>query len=124
MIGFNIEVAVIAVWLSFLFFFSLIENAITQSSTLVLRMITERPDKSASPLLPVLLENKTQILIPLHFGTQLSAITVTILTTHLCLRGWAIYGIIYAFVAVILISILFRQLLPRLITHNEPNRKV
>jgi putative hemolysin len=124
MIGFNIEVAVIAIWLGLLFFFSLIENAITQSSTLVLRMIVERPDKPASPLLPIVLENKTQILIPLHFGTQLSAITVTILTTHLCLRAWAIYGIIYSFVAVILISILFRQLLPRLITQHEPERKL
>jgi CBS domain containing-hemolysin-like protein len=124
MMGLNVEVAVIVVWLGFLFFFSLIENAISQSSTLVLRMITERPDKSASTLLPMLLENKTQILIPLHFGTQLSAITVTILITHLCLRAWEIYGILYAFVAVILISILFRQLLPRLITQNQPEKKL
>ncbi len=124
MMGLNIEVAVIAIWLGFLFFFSLIESAITHSSALVLRMIIERPDKSGSPLLPIVLENKTQILIPLHFGTQLSAITVTILTTHLCLRAWAIYGIVYSFVAVILISILFRQLLPRLITQNEPEKKL
>jgi len=124
MSGLNIEVAVIAVWLGFLFFFSLIENAMTQSSALALRMIVERPDKPASPLLPIVLENKTRILIPLHFGIQLSAITVTILTTHLCLRAWAIYGILYSFVAVILISVLFRQLLPRLLTHSEPEKKL
>ena len=124
MTGFNIELAVIAIWLAFLFFFSLIESAVTHSSALALRMMVERPDKPASPLLPTVLENKTQILIPLHFGTQLSAITVTILTTHLCLRAWALHGIIYSFVAVILISVLFRQLLPRLLTQNEPEKKL
>jgi CBS domain containing-hemolysin-like protein len=124
MIGLKIEMAVIAVWLGFLFFFSLIESALTHSSALVLKMMVERPDKPAYPMLPVVLENKTQILIPLHFGIQLSAITVTILTTHLCLRAWAINGIIYSFVAVILISVLFRQLLPRLLTQNEPEKKL
>jgi len=124
MIDLNVEVPVIAVWLGFLFFFSLIENAITQSSIVALRMMTERPDKPASALLPIVLENKTQILIPLHFGTQLSAITVAVLTTHVCLRAWPVYGIVYAFLAIILISVLFRQLLPRLLTQNEPERKL
>jgi len=124
MISFNIELAVIAIWLGFLFFFSLVESALTQSSTLVLRMMAEREEKPPSPLLPVVLEDKNRILVPLHFGTQLSAITVTILTTHLCLIAWPVFGILYSFAAVIVISVLFRQLLPRLLTQNEPEKKL
>jgi putative hemolysin len=124
MTGSNIELAAIAIWLGFLFFFSLIENAITQSSTLVLRMMTERPDKPSSALLPIVLENKTQILVPLRFGIQLSAITVIILTTHLSLRTWSSRGLLYSFIAIFLISVLFRQLLPLLLTQNEPEKKL
>jgi putative hemolysin len=124
MISFNMELAAIAVFLGFFFFLSLVEGAITQSSLLVLRMMTERPDKAEAPLLPAVLENRMQILVPLHFGIQLSSITVTILTTHLCLRTWQSFGLVYSFVAVLLMSMLFRQLLPRLLTQNEPEKKL
>jgi putative hemolysin len=124
MTGFNIELAIIIVWLGLLFLFSLVESAITQSRAFVLRMMTERPEKPPFYLLPLVLENKTQVLVPLHFGTQLSAITVAILTTHLNLRIWPKQGILYSFIAVILISVLFRQLLPRLITQNNPEKKL
>jgi putative hemolysin len=124
MTGSNIELAGIIIWLGFLFFFSLIENAITQSSTLALRMMTERPDKPSSPLLTKVLEDKTQILVPLRFGIQLSVITVIILATHLSLRTWPTRGLLYSFAAVFLISIVFRQLLPQLLTQNEPEKKL
>ncbi len=124
MTGVDIEVAIIIACLGFLLFFSLVESAITQSSALVLRMLTERPDKPAPPLLPVVLEDRMQILLPLHLGTQLSAIAMTILITHLILTTWAAAGILYSFVAVILISVLFRQLLPQLLTQSEPERKL
>jgi putative hemolysin len=120
----NIELAVIIICLGFLFFLSLIESSITQSSPLVLRMMIERPDKPASPLLPIVLEDRMQILVPLHFGTQLSAITITILSTHLFLRAWPSLGMLFAFLVIIVASVLFRQLLPRLLTQNEPERKM
>jgi putative hemolysin len=124
MTSLDIELAVIVICLSFLFFFSMIESAINQASPLVLRMMAERPDKPASPLLPVVLENRTQVLLPLHFGTQLSVISFIILITHLILKTWPAIGVAYSFVAVILISVLFRQLLPRLLTQNEPEKKL
>ncbi len=119
----NIEIAIIAVCLAFLFFLSLVESAITQSSVLVLRMMTERPEKPA-PLLPIVLENKMQILIPLHFGTQLALIAITILATHLSLRIWSGLGVAYSFVGTVVMSVLVRQLLPRLFTQNEPEKKL
>ncbi len=123
MIIVNIEMAAILICLGFLFFLSLVESSISQSSPLVLRMMIERPDKPASPLLPIVLENKMQVLVPLHFGTQLAAITITILTTHVFLQTWPAQGILFSFIAVIVVSVLFRQLLPRLLTQNEAERK-
>ena len=118
------EIAAIAVFLLFLFFLSLVESAITQSSPLVLRMMTERSEKPESPLLPAVLEDKMQIVVPLHLGIQISVITVAILITHLCLRTWSGQGLAVSFVVVIVVSILFRQLMPRLFTQNEPERKL
>jgi CBS domain containing-hemolysin-like protein len=122
--GFDMELAVIALFLLSLFFLSLVESAITQSSPLALRMVMERPDEPESPLFSSVLEDKMQILVPLHLGIQISAITVAILITHLCLRTWPGYGLLIAFFAVVLISTLFRQLLPRLFTQNDSERKL
>jgi len=124
MIALDIELAVVLILLLSLFFLSLIESAITVSSPLALRMLMERPEKPESPLLPVVLEDKMQILVPLHFGIQVSVITSAILITHLCLRVWPEHGLIYSLVASLLLSILFRQLFPRLLTENEPERKL
>jgi putative hemolysin len=118
------EIAAIAVFLLFLFFLSLVESAITQSSPLVLRMMTERPEKPESPLLPAVLEDKMQIVVPLHLGIQISVIAVAILIAHLCLRTWSGQGLTVSFIIVIVVSVLFRQLLPRLFTQNEPERKL
>jgi putative hemolysin len=124
MIGLNIELAVVILSLLLLLFLSLVESAIAQSSPLTLRMMTERPDNVDLPLLQIVLESKMQILIPLHFGTQICVITTAILVTHLILRTWPAHGLVYSFLAVILISAIFHQLLPRLLTQNEPEKKL
>jgi putative hemolysin len=124
MILFNIELVVITISLLFLFYLSLVESAITQSSPLALRMMVERQDKSASPFLLDVLENKMQILVPLHFGIQISVITISVLSAHSMLTFWPQYGVLYSFAAIILISISFRQLLPWLLTQNDPEIKL
>lgn len=124
MIGLNIELVVVFIALLLLFLLSLVESAITQSSPLVLRMMLERPDKLDIPLLPVVLEDKTQILVPLHLGAQIFLITTAILTTHICIRTWPGHGLIGSFVIVISVSALFHLLIPRLLTQNEAERKL
>ena len=121
---FNIELAVIAVFLGLLFFFSLVESAVIQASPILLRMILEQDDGAAPPLLSAILENRNQVFVPLQFGTQFCAITVVVLSTHLCLVLWPGYGWVYAFLANIVLSVLFRQLLPRLLTQNGSEEKL
>src|SRR5512145_980763 len=118
MIGLNIEIGIILISLLFLLFLSMVESAIAQASPLVLRMMTERSDKQEYPLLPIVLEDKMQILLPLHFGSQICVITAAILITHLSLRTWSTHGLIHSFIIIILLSAVFHQLLPRLLTLN------
>jgi putative hemolysin len=120
----SLEIAITILCLGFLFICSAIEAAITQSSPLVLRMMTEHPEKPVSDLLNLVLEDKMQILVPLNLGNQLSVIIIAVLITHMMLRSWPEHGLIYSFIAVVLISIVFRQLLPRLLTQNDPETKL
>ena len=40
-------------------------------------MMTERPDETDLALLPIVLEDKMQILVPLHLGAQILLITIS-----------------------------------------------
>jgi putative hemolysin len=124
MIGLNIELGIIPIALLLLLFLSLVESAMAQSSPLVLRMLTERPEKQESTLLPIVLDDRMQILLPLQFGSQICVITAAVLVTHLSLRAWPTHGWIHSFVIMILLSAVFHQLLPRLLALNEPEKKL
>jgi len=116
----NIEIYAAIIALGVLVFFSMIECAVAQSNFPVFRALAEKPDeRSASPL-SAILENKDRFLLTLYFGTQISAIVVIILSTHLCLWKYPDYGLAIAFGINILIEILLRQLLPRLLTQGDP----
>jgi len=119
-----LEISVIGICLACLFVLSLVESALSQSSPLALRMLMEKDGKRLPPLLQTALESETRLLVPLHFGTQVCIITVAILTTHVSLKEWPHWGVAGSFGVIIVLSLLFRQLLPRLFTQNEPERKL
>ncbi|HYK88047.1 MAG TPA: hemolysin family protein [Acidobacteriota bacterium] len=121
---FSLELVVIGLCLVFLFYLSVVESAITQSSPLTLRMMLEREDSSKPPLLSVVLEDEMQVIVPLHLGTQVSLIVIAILTTHLSLNRWSTWGVLNSFVIISAVSILFRQLVPRLVVQHEPEKKL
>ena len=120
----DIELTVAIIALGFLTFFSLIESAISQSNPLTLRMLLEKPEGRPSSLLATVLEDRERILIPLHFGTQTAAIILTVMITHICLQFGMHWGLCAALVSSILIALLFRQLLPRLLTQGNPERRL
>ena len=120
----NIELVAAVIAIGVLVFFSMIETAVAQSNFLTLRMMTEKTGSRPTPLLSVTLENRERVLLPLGFCTQTTALAVIVLITHLCLRLWPDYGIVAAFGVNILITVLFRQLLPILLTQAEPESKL
>jgi putative hemolysin len=119
---FYLEFIFIGLFLAVLFFLSTIESALNQSNRLTLRMMLEREESPR--LLPRVLEDESQLIVPLHLGTQTSMITIAILTTHLSLIQWPTWGVAYSFGIVFIISMVCRQLLPRLVTQYEPEKKL
>jgi putative hemolysin len=117
-----LELLLIGFCIAFVFLLSLVETALTQSSQLALRMVLEREENPATSLMNLVLEDPMQVLMPLHLGTQLATITIAIATTHLCLDRWGGWGVVLALPIVIAVSVVFRQLLPRLFTQNEPEQ--
>ena len=120
----DIELIAASVAFGFLVFFSIIESAVSQSNVLTLRMLAEKPECRPSPLLSSVLEDKDSILLPLGFGIHVTALVVVILSSHLCLQLWPRHGLAAAFGVNMLIVIPFRQLLPRILTQSEPDRKL
>ncbi|MBN2242194.1 MAG: HlyC/CorC family transporter [Acidobacteria bacterium] len=124
MMGSHIEISVIVICVGILFFLSMVESAVTLASPLVLRMMMEHLKKPRSPLLSMVLENKMHVMVPVHLGIQVCLIVVAVLSTHLSMRRWPVEGLLCSFAAVVVVSVLFRQLLPKLFTQNEPERKL
>jgi len=119
----TLELLLIGCCLAFLFFLSLVEAALTQCSPLSLRMILEREEAPANPLLKLVVDDAMQLLVPIHFGTQLATISIAVLATHISLARWGAWGIPISFAAILAISLAFRQLVPRLLTQNSPESK-
>lgn len=124
MIFIELELLAIGVCLIVLFVLSLVESALTHSSTLALRMVQERAEAPVSPLLSQAIDDRARLLAPLDAGALTVVAIVAILTTHLCLLAWPQYGPAYAFLAVFAASAVFRHLLPGLLTQNDPERKL
>ena len=124
MMGFNLEISAIIISVGLLFILSLVESAITIASPLAFRMILEKQEKPLSPLLSLMLENKMQIMVPVYLGIQVSLIVIAVLATHISLQRWPSEGLLYSFISVVFISVLFRQLLPKIFTQNEPEKKL
>jgi putative hemolysin len=114
----------IGISLTILFLLSLVEGALIAASPVTLRMNLERDTEKAPPLLPLVIENKVYLFLPLHLGIQIALIALTIMITHLSMEYWAAWGAVWAFGLALAASVLFRQLFPRLLTQNGPEAKL
>jgi CBS domain containing-hemolysin-like protein len=118
------EIVGIVLSLSVLFVLSLVEGALIAASPVTLRMSLEREGQEAPPLLPLVIENKSHLFVPLHLGIQLAVVVVAVLITDVSLRSWPVWGWACAIVFALAASFLFRQLFPRLMTQNEAEKKL
>jgi CBS domain containing-hemolysin-like protein len=118
------EIAAIAISGIVLFLLSLVEGALIEASPVTLRMNLESEDKKVPPLLQIAVENKTHLLLPLHLGIQGALLVMAILIAYLSLKQWPVWGAAWALGLALIASILLRQLLPRLLTQNDSERKL
>jgi putative hemolysin len=124
MTGFYFQIAGIAASLVILFLLSLVEGALIAASPVALRMNIEREGKKIPPLLALVIESQSPLFQALHFGIQISLLAAAILITHVCLDNLQRWGGVWAFLLALGSSILLRQLLPRLATQNESEKKL
>ena len=119
MIYFYPEIAAILFSIAVLFLLSMVEGALIEASAVTLRMSLEHETGKIPPLLPLVIENKAHLFLPLHLGIQLALMFMAILITLVSMQSWPVWGAACAFGLSLGASLLFRQLLPRLMTQNE-----
>ncbi len=124
MIQFYFEVIAIFAGAAVLFLLSLLEGALVDASPVALRMNLEHEGKNAPQLLALVVENKSHLFLPLHLGIQITILVIAVLTTCASLERSQTWGGYSAFGVTVAITLLLRQLLPRLMTQNEPEKKL
>jgi len=100
---------------------SVFQNSIAQLSPVSLRVLAERAN-GTSRLLAELSRNPRHFMLPVELGIQLLQVLGAVLVTAVFILARAPHPYLFSVVALLVGVYLFRQLLPRLITHRNPDR--
>jgi len=117
------ELIVAALVLAILVFLSTIESAYESLSEVSLRMmIGESEDTSRRErFFRELMKHRRRFELMLILGTQLSIAAIAILLADVFMEAGVRAPLILAFVAALVVVVLFRQLVPRLLAQNHPD---
>ena len=124
MTSFFLEILGISVSIALLFLLSLVEGAVNEASALTLRMNLEKENHKAPPLLSLVIEDKNHLILPLQLGIQVAILAIAVLIARVCIETRQVWGAASAFAISLAVSVVFRQLLPRLMIQNEPEKKL
>lgn len=105
-----------------LFFFSVVDIAISRLSRLSLRVLAERESHPKFQLLHKITSDRNHCLLPLELGCQILLVTLAVLFTIFLGNFGVIYAPLWAVVSTGTISAFFRYLFPRIITRTSPER--
>ncbi len=117
----SLELFVIVFFINLLTFLSAVESTISQMSVVSLKLLADKHE-GKDEILNLIAEDRLQILIPLHLGTQTCSLTLSIVVTKLSLEWSLNYGLFIAFGVMVLVVLLFRQIIPWVITARNPER--
>ncbi len=120
----SLEFGLALLFLLFLTFFALFESALHSLTRFDLKFLNVQHRKKRNIILYLLAHNNLQVIIPLNFGIQLSFIGIAILTTHIIFLKIKTFAILWAFVIIFIINLMFRQIIPRLLTQTSPDKKL
>ncbi|MBW1679149.1 MAG: HlyC/CorC family transporter [Deltaproteobacteria bacterium] len=121
---FLLEFGLVLLFLFFLTFFAFFESALHRLTRFDLKLLNEQHRHKKYEVLHLLSHNNLKVIIPLNFGIQLSFIILAIFTTHIVLIQIKFFPILWAFLILFIINILFCQLVPRIVTHVHPDKKL
>ncbi|MDA2934841.1 hemolysin family protein [Acidobacteria bacterium AH-259-D05] len=119
---FSLGLFTFAFLVAVLFFLSVLESSISRLSRLSLKVLVERERGSKIHFLEDIAQDRIQFLLPLQFGSQILVVISAVLISSLLIDSHVTYAPVWAFVAVVAMIALFRQLLPKMITQSEPER--
>jgi len=106
-----------------LVFLSTVESAYESLSEVSLRLMeTENLATSRGRFFHELMEQRLRFELALILGTQLSIVVIAIFLFDLNIKSNIPYPLISTFVGALLFVVLFRQLVPRLLAQNRPER--
>ena len=119
-----LEYGLTFVFLLFLTFLSFFESALHNLTSFDLKLLDEQHRQRKSRVLYLLAHENLQVIIPLNLDIQLAFIALAVLITHLVLVAIDTFSVLWAFAIIIIINLVFRQLIPRLVTHYNPEQKL
>lgn len=108
-----------------LVFLSTVDVAFGQLSDVGLRRMTGERDEPPSPSVEFLgevLENRPRFRFTLNAAIQVVLVAVVVLVTAVCYHFWVEHFVLLAFFIALVLTILFRQLIPRLLAAGNPER--
>lgn len=106
----------------FIFLLSIVESAVTRMSRLSLKVLAERHTAPRFRLLEEISKDRRHFLIPLQFGNQVLLILVAVIGTLWLIEFNFSYPALTSTLIMLAIVVFFRQLFPRLLTQNNPER--
>jgi CBS domain containing-hemolysin-like protein len=117
------DLITVAAALLVLVFLSTVESAYESLSEVSLRLMeTENLATSRGRFFHDLMEQRLRLELALIFGTQLSIVVIAIFLLDLSVRLQFAYPLFSSLAVTLVFVVLFRQLVPRLLAQNRPER--
>lgn len=120
----SLEVVISIFFLFFLSFFALFEAVLHRLSSFDLKLLSDQHRDKKNIVIHLLAGNDLDVIIPLKFGIQLAFIIIAILTTHIVLINITYLPLLWAFGIMFVINLVFRQLIPHIVSHKNPDKKL
>ena len=123
MLAMNAEIPISCAVLLTLVFLSTVETAYESLSEVSLKLLlAEHEESSRAGFLRELLEHRQRFELMLSFGTQLSIVSIAILAADIIADSGIWRPLLVTFFVTLVIVILFRQLIPRMLSQNNPEQ--
>lgn len=113
---------VIAILALVIFLLSVVESAVTRMTRLSLKVIAERHTEPRYSLLEAISKERRHFLIPLQFGNQVLLISIAVIGTFWLIEFDFSYPLLTSSCILLAIVVFLRQLFPRLLTQNNPEK--
>src|SRR5215472_17216954 len=118
-----IDLIIVAAAVFVLVFLSTVESAYESLSEVSLRLMeAENLDTSRGRFFHELMQQGLRFELALILGTQLSIVVIAIFLFDLNIKLGVPYPLIVTFIGALVFVVLFRQLVPRLLAQNRPER--